>query len=128
MAAVPETPYERIGGEPVVRNVVERFYERMDSDPAVGPLRAMHAADLGPMRDRLGDFMVGWLGGPPLYSKRPDARCMGQAHAAFANDASIRDQWLSCMRGALEGEGIAPDLQGIILEALGRMTEAMRNR
>jgi hemoglobin len=100
----------------------------MDSDPAVAPLRAIHAADLTPMRERLGDFMVGWLGGPPLYSRRPDARCMGQAHAPFAIDASIRDQWLSCMRGALEGEGVAPDLQAIILDALGRMTEAMRNR
>ena len=101
-AAKPPTPYERIGGEGAVRRIVDRFYDLMDSDADVAPLRRMHAADLAPMRERLTDFMVGWLGGPPRYFQRSDAKCMGQAHAPFAIDAAIRDQWMSCMNRALD--------------------------
>lgn len=125
---VTVTPYQLIGAEPAVRRVVDRFYDLMESDPAVAPLRAMHAPDLGPMRERLTDFMIGWLGGPPRYFQRPDARCMGQAHAPFAIDASIREQWLSCMHRALDDEHVDTELQRLIRAALARMTEGMRNR
>jgi hemoglobin len=125
---VAATPFELIGGDPAVRRVVDRFYDLMDNDPAVAPLRAMHAPDLGPMRERLADFLVGWLGGPNLYFQRPDARCMGQAHAPFAIDASIREQWLSCMHRALDAENIDAGMQALIRAALDRMTEGMRNR
>ena len=124
---VPVTPFELIGGEPAVRRIVDRFYDLMDGDPAAAPLRAMHAADLGPMRERLGDFMIGWLGGPNLYFRRPDARCMGQAHAPFAIDASIRGQWLSCMHRALDAEDVDAQMQMLIRAALDRMTEGMVN-
>lgn len=122
------TPYQLIGGDAVVRRIVDRFYDLMDSDPQVAPLRRMHAADLGPMRERLADFMVGWLGGPPRYFQRADAKCMGQAHAPFAIDSAIRDQWLSCMHRALDAEHVDPELQQLMRAALARMTEGMRNR
>jgi hemoglobin len=123
-----QTPYERAGGADVVRRLVDRFYDLMESDPAVAPLRAMHAQDLGPMREKLGDFLIGWLGGPPLYFEREDSRCMGSTHRPFAIDNAIREQWLSCMHRALDESGIADDLQRQIRNALGQMTEAMRNR
>ncbi len=43
------TPYELLGGEPGVRALVDRFYDIMDRDPAMAPLRALHAADLAPI-------------------------------------------------------------------------------
>lgn len=127
-AAPPPTPYERIGGEAAVRRIVDRFYDLMETDPGVAPLRRMHADDLAPMRERLTDFMVGWLGGPPRYFQRADAKCMGQAHAPFAIDAAIRDQWMSCMLRALDEAPVDEGLRALIGAALGRMTEGMRNR
>jgi hemoglobin len=127
-AETAPTPYDLIGGELPVRQLVERFYDLMDEDPAVARLRAMHGADLGPMREKLGDFMVGWLGGPPLYFQRADARCMGSAHSPYAIDAGIRDQWLACMNRAMADVGFAPEVQAMVRQALERMTEAMRNR
>jgi hemoglobin len=121
------SPYERIGAEPAVRRIVARFYEVMDSDPAAAPLRAMHAGDLAPMREKLGDFLVGWLGGPPRYFERADARCMGQAHSPFAINGAIRDQWLMCMHRALDDEGVDAELQSLIRNALARMTGGMVN-
>ena len=47
------TLYERIGGDAGVRALVDRFYDVMDSDPSVQPLRAMHAKSLRVSRDKL---------------------------------------------------------------------------
>jgi hemoglobin len=127
-AAPAPTPYERVGGEPAVRRIVDRFYDLMDTDPDVAPLRRMHAGDLTPMRERLTDFMIGWFGGPPRYFQRADAKCMGQAHAPFAIDAAIRDQWMSCMSRALDEAQLDDGMRSLIGAALGRMTEGMRNR
>ena len=95
------TAYERLGGEVGVRRLAERFYDLMDSSIDAVELRAMHAPDLGPMRDKLFDFMSGWLGGPPRYFEREDRRCMGTVHAAYRIGALERDQWLACMSAAL---------------------------
>jgi hemoglobin len=122
------TPFERIGGEAVLRRVVDRFYDLMESDPDVAPLRAMHAADLGPMRERLHDYMITWTGGPPVYHQRKDAKCMPIVHAPFAIDESIRRQWLSCMHRALEDCGVDADVQRLVRNALERMTGDMLNR
>ena len=67
------TMYEALGGVGAVRALVNRFYDIMDGDPALAPLRAMHAADLSPMRDKLTDWMTAFLGGPQHYFERPDA-------------------------------------------------------
>ncbi|NJD31341.1 MAG: group II truncated hemoglobin [Gammaproteobacteria bacterium] len=132
VSSLPATPqpslYERIGEEAALRRIVDRFYDLMESDPAVAPLRAMHAADLGPMRERLREFMMGWLGGPPVYFQRKNARCMAMVHAPFPIDAAMREQWLSCMHRALDDCGVSADLQASIRKALARMTEDMVNR
>lgn len=129
MSAKPQpTLYQRIGEEAALRQIVDRFYDLMQSDPAVAPLRAMHAPDLGPMRERLTEFMTGWLGGPPVYFQRKDSRCMAMVHAPFPIDAAIRDQWLSCMYRALDDSAVSADLQASIRRALERMTEDMVNR
>jgi hemoglobin len=129
LSATPQpTLYQRIGEEAALRRIVDRFYDLMQSDPAVAPLRAMHAPDLGPMRERLTEFMTGWLGGPPVYFQRKDSRCMAMVHAPFPIDAAIRDQWLSCMYRALDDCDVSADLQASIRRALERMTEDMVNR
>ena len=85
--------YQWVGGEAVVRQLVDRFYDLMDSRPDYARLRAIHAPDLNPMREKLTDWMSGWLGGPALYDARPDATCIGHAHASVRIDAVMRDQW-----------------------------------
>ena len=40
------TPYQRIGEEEVVRRIASRFYDLMESDPAVAPQRALLRAAL----------------------------------------------------------------------------------
>ena len=121
-------PYQLIGGAPVVKRIVERFYDLMEEDPAAAGIRAMHADDLGPMRERLFEFLSAWLGGPTTYFERPDAKCIGSAHAPFAIGESERDQWMACMRQALNETEMDKDVREIVDQALFRMADSLRNQ
>jgi hemoglobin len=125
---IERSPYERIGGAETVRRIVERFYDIMDSTPEAASIRAMHAADLAPMRERLFEFLSGWLGGPPLYFQRPDHKCIVSAHRPFAIGAAERDQWMMCMRRALADCGVKEEMRALLDPAFLRVAEAFRNR
>ncbi|MCU0759481.1 MAG: group II truncated hemoglobin [Steroidobacteraceae bacterium] len=123
------TPYELLGGgEDAVRRIVDRFYDRMESAPEARELRAMHAADLGPMRERLAWFLTGWLGGPAVYAERAGGgKCMSTAHEPFAIDERVRQQWMWCMRGALDAPDVPAGVRAMVEPALERMTGFLRN-
>jgi len=125
---IEKTPYEMIGGEAGVRRLVERFYDIMDSDPAAANVRAMHAADLSPMRQTLFEYLSGTFGGPALYMSRPDAKCIMSAHAHFAIGTAEVEQWMMCMRGAIETMELPAASRKLFEEGFFRMADAMRNR
>lgn len=125
---VQQTPYDMIGGATMVRRIVDRFYDIMDSDPDAAGIRAMHANDLSPMRDRLFEFLSGWLGGPPLYFQRPDRKCIVSAHRPFAIGEKERDEWMMCIRRAMEDCGVPDEVRTLLHRPFLRMAEAFRNR
>ncbi len=49
--------YERIGGEAKIRELVERFYELMDTLPETQEIRRMHARDLRISKEKLFMFL-----------------------------------------------------------------------
>jgi hemoglobin len=123
--APAETPFVLIGGAPAVRTVVDRFYDLMDEDPAYGALRALHAPDLGPMRDSLAGFLNAWLGGPrDWFDARPGA-CVMSAHAKVAVTPETARQWTLTMGRALADAGVDADLRGQIAAAFARMAAGM---
>lgn len=117
-----------LGGDVVLRALVDRFYDRMAALPPADPLRAMHAADLGPMREKLFDFLSGWLGGPNRYFQRPDAKCMGSAHAPFNIRKEDAEAWLGCMELALADVSAPGDFRALVMPAFRRMAAAMAER
>ena len=65
-----QTLFELLGGEKTgvetIRNLVEAFYDVMETDPKAAQVRALHPADLTSAREKLFMFLVGWTGGPQL--------------------------------------------------------------
>lgn len=122
------TPYELLGGAEPLRQLIDRFYDIMDAAPQARELRAMHGTDLGPMREKLYEFMSGWLGGPPLYAQRTGSVCITRAHQPFPIDEAARDQWLWCMERALDDVAAPPEMRQMIAKPLARMADFLRNR
>lgn len=128
MTAAPPTPFEVIGGEAVVRRVVDAFYDRMDADPACAGIRALHPRDLSGSRDKLHWFLCGWLGGPQHYVLHFGHPRLRARHLPFAIGVSERDQWLGCMTHALEACGVEAAVQAQLLRSLSGTADWMRNR
>lgn len=121
------TPYELIGGETTVRRLADRFYEIMDTDPGAARIRAMHGEDLAPIRQLLFEFLSGWLGGPPLYFKRPEHRCIMSAHRPYAIGDVERDEWMMCMRQAMDECVLPAEMRALLDQAFSRMANQFRS-
>lgn len=122
------TPYEQIGGEARVRQLVDRFYDLMDTLPEAAGIRRLHQADLGEARDKLFKFLSGWLGGPPLYVQEYGHPRLRARHLPFPIGVAERDQWMLCMGRAMEDLGIDELLRTQLHSALFRTADFMRNK
>lgn len=123
-----ETPYQRIGGEAGVRRLVHRFYQLMDELPEAYGIRKLHPADLSTSEQKLFEFFSGWLGGPPLFEQKHGPVFLRRRHLPFAIAGAERDQWMMCMRMALEECVGDAALRARLHEALAGLADHMRNR
>jgi hemoglobin len=121
------TPYALLGDEGI-RELTRTFYDIMDSDPDFAELRAMHAPDLSAMKEKLAEYLIGWMGGPPLYAEKHGSVCMTEPHAAYWIGPTQRDQWLACMQRALDSIGANDELHEMLRVPLFRIADAVRNR
>ena len=123
----PKTPFQ-ILGEDGIRELTDAFYDIMDELPEAAKLRAMHAADLTPMKARLAEYLTGWMGGPPRYAQKYGSVCMTEPHEPYHIGPEERDQWLLCMDKALVRIEASDELVELLKEPMFRIADAVRNR
>ena len=107
---------------------MQRFYALMDSEPAYTGIRRLHPPSLEGSTEKLTMFLSGWLGGPPLYAEKYGHPMLRARHLPFAIGESERDQWMACMRQAMEAEGIPELLRLQLAGAFFKTADWMRNR
>lgn len=120
--------FARVGGREGLKALAARFYAIMSERPEAAGIRAMHAADLGPVTESLADFLMGWIGGPRDWFMRPDRPCIMSLHRALPIGEAARDQWLLCMKQALAETVSDEALRFELEEAFFRTANAMRSR
>ncbi len=123
-----QTHYERIGGQDTVLRLVTRFYQIMDELPETYGIRKLHAEDLSHSRDKLFDFLSGWLGGPQLYVEKYGHPMLRRRHLPFPIGDAERDQWMLCMRQALDEVVPDPRLRDELGTAFQKVADHMRNQ
>lgn len=122
------SPFGILGGESAVRALVDAFYDRMDVDEAYAGIRALHPPTLDSSRDKLAWYLCGWLGGPQRYVERFGRPRLRARHLPYAIGTGERDQWLACMRQALEDVQVPEPLRSRLMEAFFGTADWMRNR
>ena len=123
----PQNPYQLLG-EQGIRELTDAFYDIMDSLPEAAGVRAMHARDLAPVKKKLAEYLIGWMGGPPLYSDKYGTVCMTTPHEPYHIGPEERDQWLLCMDRALAQTGASEEVVAMLKIPLFRIADAVRNR
>jgi len=128
MSQSAPTFYDYIGGEATVRRLVDRFYELMDTLPEAYGIRKLHPADLSGSNQKLFMCLSGWLGGPQLFVQAYGHPRLRARHLPFTIGEAERDQWLMCMRLAMD-EVLPPDeANEQLLKAIEDLADHMRNR
>ena len=123
-----KTLFEELGGVEKIRDLVEKFYDIMDSDPRAAGIRAMHAADLTEAREKLFMFLTGWSGGPSPYIERYGHPMLRKRHLPFPIGESERDQWMFCMVRAMHEINMEEPMVVRLAQALWSVADFMRNK
>ena len=103
--------YAQIGDEGV-RRLVGAFYAQVPGDDLLGPMYPQH--DLKGAEERLGDFLVDRLGGPPTYARKRGHPRLRMRHAPFPLDRAARDRWVLLMERAI-AQAALPDDVAVVL-------------
>ncbi len=120
--------FEKLGGEAGLRQLVDAFYDRMDSAAEYAPLRALHPPHLDGSRDKLFWFLCGWSGGPQHFQNRFGHPRLKARHLPFAIGSAERDQWLQCMAAALSTCAVPQAARDALWPALAGLADWMRNQ
>jgi hemoglobin len=122
------TAYALIGGAESIRQLVDRFYDLMELEPAYAVIRQLHPTDLSASRDKLYLFLTGWMGGPDLYQEKYGHPKLRARHLAFPIGSIERNQWLDCMQRAMDEVAIDGPLKERLHESFFATADWMRNK
>jgi len=73
-------------------------------------------------------FLSGWMGGPQLYVEKFGHPRLRQRHLPFPIGDAERDQWMLCMKQALEEEVEDATLRTELQAAFQKVADFMRNQ
>jgi hemoglobin len=116
------------GGEQGLNQLVDAFYEAMETLPEAAAIRALHPQDLTESRDKLARFLSGWLSGPNTYRPKYGSISIPSAHRHLAIGESEMEAWLTCMRFALDKQPYTDTFKDYMLTQLRVPASRCRTR
>lgn len=117
--------YDEIGGSPVFRQLVDRFYDGVAQDPVLRPLYADE--DLSAARERLRMFLEQYWGGPDTYGRTRGHPRLRMRHAKWVIGEREREAWLSHMHDAVVSLDLEPPQRQLLWDYLERAAHSLVN-
>jgi hemoglobin len=119
----------QIGGETALRDLVETFYDLVESEPRGENLRRLHFRGTGIPSARVEqfNFLCGFLGGRQHYREKHghmDVKLM-HAHVPIMTDDA--EDWLFLMEQAVDTCGITGDLKSRLMTPFRRVALVLVN-
>ena len=122
--ASPDTMYHRVGGQSFFVELVDKFYEFVETDTA---LRSMYPADLTPGKSHLAGFLSQYWGGPADYSEERGHPRLRMRHMKFSIGNQERNAWIKHMEAALDLMSISSQDRAIMLNYFENTATMMIN-
>ena len=124
------TVIDQIGGEDGVRQLVERFYDLVETRAEGAGLRELHSNGHGLAHARVEqfNFMCGFLGGRRHYLEKHGHLNVRQMHAHVEITSVLARNWLALMDAAMADVGIAQEIACRMHQAFERVALALVNR
>ena len=121
---------DRMGGEAVLRALVDRFYDLIETAPAGRHILHLHFRGHGIAHVRAAqfEFLCGFLGGRRDYMQRPGALNLKDQHGHVPIRPEDAADWLACMAQALRDTGVPEPVRAQVFAAFQRAAHALINR
>jgi len=123
-----DTSFQAAGGFDGIKQLVDAFYDAMETLPQARNVREMHNPNLEESRDKLTRFLCGWLGGPKLFSEKYGPIRIPVAHRHLSIGPAERDAWLACMQIAVDSQPYPQPFRDYLMAQLYVPAERSRNR
>tara|TARA_R110002072_G_scaffold121618_1_gene255671 strand:- start:54275 stop:54691 length:417 start_codon:yes stop_codon:yes gene_type:complete len=123
-----DSSFQAAGGEAGIKQLVNKFYERMGNDARFSTIYNMHPDDIATSIDKLARFLCGWLGGPKRYQEKYGPISIPAVHQHLAISTDERDQWLSCMKESIDEQAYAADFKDYLITQLSIPAEVIQSR
>lgn len=117
--------YEQMG-EHGIAALVAAFYRRIANDDLLGPMYPKE--DLEGAEERLREFLVMRLGGPPRYSEKRGHPRLRMRHLPFAIGEAEKNRWLELMDAAMDETGVPESAVELLKPFFAQVADFMRNR
>lgn len=117
--------YYRMGGDEILRQLLDLFYDQVFAHPLIGRL---FKTDKEVIKEKQRLFLTQFLGGPTLYNEQyghPRMRARHMPHAITHDDAYA---WLECMAHAVNSMAISEELKQELFARFPQTAFFMVNR
>jgi len=123
-----DASFQAAGGFEGIKQLVDDFYDAMETLAEAQTIREMHSPDLTESRDKLTRFLTGWLGGPKLFSEKYGPIRIPVAHRHLEIGSAERDAWLACMQVAVNKQDYPQEFRDYLMAQLFVPAERSRNK
>jgi hemoglobin len=120
-----ESPYLAIGGDAPVRALSDAFYDRIEAESPT--LRSMLPRNTATSRQKLYEFLTGWLGGPQLYIEKRGHPRLRMRHFPFTIGEAEAEEWVRCMELAMDDVRVDGPLRAFLSERFRSSAHHLRN-
>ncbi len=101
--------YEEFGGEPFFADLVSQFYAQVATNEILRPMYP--ESDMKGAARRLQLFLEQYWGGPTTYQLERGHPRLRMRHAGFHINPAAKEAWLDCMKSAVDGMEMKPELR-----------------
>lgn len=121
----PQGTFEALGGREAVARLVERLYDRFETDPV---LRPAFSRDLTHEREKVKLFFEAWFGGASTYFDAGWPPGLQAAHGPVSISRGMAGRWVGHFLDSLAEAVRDPDIVQQIKPIISRLAMALVNR
>ena len=118
-----ENLYSKIGPERL-HAIIDRFYDLVFQNEKIAQLFQTNKSLI---RDKQYKFLTQFLGGPQLYSNEYGHPRMRMRHLPHAITQEAKEEWLACMREAIDSEIEEKELADALYNCFPKLADHMVN-
>src|SRR5688572_11785090 len=118
------TPWDELGGDAVMRPLLDDFYARI----ALSPIRALFPPDLADTAAKQLAFQSEFWGGPARYTPWRGHPRLRARHLPFPIGVAQAEAWLACMAAAVAASAMPEAVREPFLAQMRRIAYAMINQ